>query len=210
MKKIGIIIIGLSLCLLYTSSAHAICQYFDIDIVGTATPTNGSWLYTYTLSIVTEGYDGCTFKEMSHWWLELPEHKIDSLSGFDPTASDTDWTETKGDDLDALLILTTLGNTFDGKHFGVKWNVEDLGDPDDPFITYSFISTHSPVGGGDNPDEGAYTWFAVDGVGFEDYGATVGPNGPNGVIPEPTSLMLLGMGLFGFGGMRKRKNRKKM
>ncbi|MBP7216517.1 MAG: PEP-CTERM sorting domain-containing protein [Candidatus Omnitrophica bacterium] len=200
MRKLRLIVLGVFMSLAIVTSAQAIpIFYFDIDVQAQATQLlNGSWLYEYTLSKVDHPNE--TFKDMSHWWVELPEEKIETLSDFDPSDVETYFNaENHGPD----GVYTQLGDLFNDYHYGVKWESDQL-------ITYSFISTHGPVLNPDNSiNSSAYSWFAKSGGdGFFDYGVTLGPNGsddPGNVIPEPATLSLLGLGVLGVLGLRKRK-----
>jgi len=196
MKKILLSVFLAIILSLGTTSVASAAFYFDINIIGSVTDLgNDLWLYEYVVSAVPQGDD--TFKELSHWFLELPQEKLGTLSNFYLSGPEV-----------GTFNEPALSQFFTG----VKWESNQL-------ITYSFQSTHGPVvDDQDNVVEDAYLWFAKsgktggpDGVFFTDSGRVLGPNGSHEgggedpVIPEPATLFLFGTGLVGaFLGKRRK------
>jgi len=187
MKKFlfGLVVLSV-MTLAQPAYAQQPCFYFDIVVDAQATQLGPDlWLYEYTLSAGPGG--DCVLKDLSHWSLELPEHKIPTLSNPNPSSN--------------VEIGYFKEPAIDDFIWGVKWDNDQL-------ITYSFQSTHGPVL---NPDSSinleAYNWYAKSGTPFIDQGLTLGPNGGNGeepVIPEPATALLLTTGLFSLIGLRRK------
>jgi len=165
--------------------------YFDIIINAQATEqASGRWLYEYTLSAGPAPGDNYRFKDLSHWSIELPDYKIPTISNPTP--------------LSGSEIGYFNEPAIDSFIWGVKWDSDQL-------IRYSFESTHGPVlnlDGSINTE--AYNWYAKSGGAFTDTGLTLGPNGgphtqEEPVVPEPATLFLMGSGLWGLLGFRRKK-----
>ncbi len=191
MKKI-ILIIFFLISFVLIQDAHAVQPIFYFDVIVDAEVSDlggGAWLYEYTLSAAPAPGDNFRFKDLSHWSIELPEHKIPTISDINPESGSE--------------IGYFNEPAIESFIWGVKWNSDQL-------ITYSFESTHGPVL---NPDgsinTSAYNWYAKSASDFTDTGLTLGPNGSGerSVVPEPATAFLLTSGLLSLAGLRrKRKN----
>jgi hypothetical protein len=155
--------------------------------------TDNSWLYQYNL---TDIYGNPLTKAVSHWYVEVsPNVTADDFWGFEGGWEFVD--ETHG------------GTPFPN---AIKL---DYGDPD--ASGYSFYSWRAPVWGDffakDGVDEEGqvYAWNA----GFYDPDPTdAAADGTIGnkilrpdttVVPEPTTMLLLGMGMLGLAARKLRR-----
>jgi hypothetical protein len=155
--------------------------------------TNNSWLYQYNL---TDIYGNPLTKAVSHWYVEVsPNVTVDDFWGFEG-----DW--------------EFVDETHGGTPFPNALKL-DYGDADGD--GYSFYSWRAPVWGDffakDGVDEEGqvYAWNA----GFYDPDPTdAAADGSIGnkilrpdttVVPEPTTMLLLGMGMLGLAARKLRR-----
>ena len=153
---------------------------------------NGStnlWDYCYTFNNPTGS------PEVSHFILELTNGSgLEDLSNIEGTAEFNDsWGPSSGNP----------GFPSGAEIYGVKFDWQAL--------NYSFSTELSPVWGNffvkGGSDYYAYN-HALAMAGFDSENILdfiVRPNGCPPVVPEPTSLSLMGLGLFGLLGFRKKK-----
>ncbi|MBI2093915.1 MAG: PEP-CTERM sorting domain-containing protein [Candidatus Omnitrophica bacterium] len=207
------LVVGLALTLLAGSSQlpvqAALVDVFDITGTAVFDPGQDLWLYEYAIQGSGAPHG------LSHWWLELPEIKAESIQ--DPGGPDSgpEWTTEypQFSEPVAASLTTAQGVDLSGGHaelLGIKWEApkaEDCNDcaesdfKDGVLSGFFFYSSHGPSA----PD--AYTWFTKFGRDGYDYGTTIGPNGHenHSPIPEPGTMALMGLGLAGTRLFRRRR-----
>lgn len=161
------------------------------------------WKYEYKID--AQGPPGAPSKYISHWIFEVsdvPNARYLFPDGLAVEGPKT-WTPSSGNP------------DMPGNLFGIKFD-ELSGNPNN----FVFYSTQPPMWGdfygknGRNPDEIGLEFVIAYNIGFGKEPTTSftnwiavpdteGANG-NGKIPEPTTMLLLGSGLLGLAGLRKK------
>ncbi len=193
MKRVFIIVLYLFIILGIADISYASSPripIFDIDVHSNVTD---SYDYQYTLSYPNYAPLIFNMKGISHWWLEINcAHSSidrDSIYGYS-ILNDVqyDW---------MMEFAQGVGEVGGYTDWVIKWDVPDDipgGElPKDPGATIGYFGFHSfqpPVTG---------YWGAKSDSKF-DTGETQMPN----CVPEPATMLLLGIGIFGFSTARKR------
>lgn len=191
-KSFGNTIVVIALCWAGTASAGTICE---MSIENKLTPNMG-----------------CETGNTNNDFLNPPQVNIDMMFGYD------DWVfAEKDDDIDGTDETDIdVGFTLTGDTLGGEWSIDDIwGLYDSVMIVIK--------GGGGNINPNVYVGYLIE------FGETMGSfmtpfananNGneanishmsiyvrgePRQSVPEPSTLMLLGLGLVGIGVARRRR-----
>ena len=177
--------------------------------------------------VITDNNDGTFFYEytwsgaglnnnpgaISHFTLDVTDDCVNSMCIFDVSPINNFPTDPEFGDLDGITGAVKFDNG--GSNSGLSPT------------TYSFTSNRDPVyrdlclkdggGGGQIRCETPFTSttpILIKNAGFGDQTVSMnpfdyiaGPNGATGVIPEPSTMLLLGSGLAGLVAWRMRKGR---
>lgn len=179
-KKLGLLSSTVLLLFLSLGSAHAISIDFQATDLTDAVAGEDLWQYTYTVS-------DHTFAADTGFTIYFDYALYGAIDPF-PTSPNADW--------DVLTWDPDPGIPDDGAFDAYAWN--DNASLADPFtVSFVWMGAGTP---------GAQFFDVYDGFTFDilDSGTSVASQ--VAPIPEPATLLLLGTGLVGLAGYRKRRS----
>lgn len=196
-KNILIALILLFVTLIFNKAyAGPLPAIFEVTVTSNVTD---SYDYQYILNYATYDPEQYNMRGLSHWWLEVncAHVSIDASSIYGYTIfNDTryDWT---------MVFDDNVGQVGGYTDWVIKWDAPtsfEIPKTSGGLIGYfGFHSTQPPEIDNWGAKDGQY-----NGVMLYDYGTTQIPRSLHGQnVPEPATMSLLGMGLFGLLGLKR-------